>query len=168
MNREAEAGLLEIQAYVDGALSPEERSRVEARLIANAEDAELALQLKALSHLLKSSEPEAQVPVSREFYWSQIERSLRLSPISETSTPAAVNWLVVVSKWLRWAAPGFGIAAVAALLLVSKGQGWFGGHPASLGLNHEVETSSEDTVAFTFRSENAGMSVVWVAGRHDF
>ena len=155
---------LELQAYVDGELSPEDRRRVEAVLLEDPESREWVSALGGVSKLIRSGEPEVFLSESREFYWSAIEREIRRAAVPARQPWGIAGWLRV-HGWLRWAIPA---VAAGVMLLIFQPSIWRSSSVAVLSLNREVELESEDSVAFTFRSEHSGMSVVWVKGRHDF
>lgn len=146
---------MKLQAYLDGELSAGERAEVESRLKQDPSLRELEAELRMVSHALKEADPVVSVPVSREFYWNQIERRIAV----EASTAPASE--VAASDWLGWlrrlAIPLSGVAAACLMLMASLKQG---GLPVSI---HEVtESLLSETSAVTFRSEAEKVTVVWL------
>ena len=156
INHETE---LKLQAFLDGELSPGEAKAIADLLESDAGAQGLYQELKVARSLLAGNELERKLPESREFYWSKIQRQIdrvestqAVGP-EESTTPA---W------WTRFLAPAGVLAAlavfVAVLLLSPEGGGTF----LSLDDSHEIETPLEETSSFSFRSEEAAMTVVWV------
>jgi anti-sigma factor RsiW len=170
MSADSKSKALQLQAFVDGELGAREREQVEALLSRDPEAASLVQALTGLRSLLKDGEAVVRMPISREFNWSQIQRQIEAQGTVE-ARGAAVGSRVVrptLVEWLRWAVPCLGVGALAVFLVTTQFSGGTARPDAVLGLNHEVETEAGDTVAFTFRAESAGMSIVWVDGHHDF
>lgn len=159
--------VLDLQAYVDGEVSAEERRRVEALLERDPGAQSLTGSLRGIRDLVRSGEPEVRLTESREFYWAAIERGIRREAVANPE-PRNFADLLRAHGWLRWALPALGVAAAGVMLMVLQPARWRPATVAALSLNHEVESESDDSVAFTFRAEHSGMSVVWVQGRHDF
>lgn len=158
---------LGLQAYVDREISARERCRVEAVMLKDPKARDLVRSLGGISELIRAGEPEACLTESREFYWSAIERQIRREAVVSQDSRGFACW-VRGHGWLRWALPALGAVVVGVLLLVLQPSGWRSATVAALSLNREVESVSEDTSTFTFRSVHSGMSVVWVQVRQDF
>lgn len=146
---------IKIQAWLDGELAGSEAESVE-RLIAQDADARaLVAELRWTRSALAQGELEREVPESREFYWSKIERAIGAT---ETDKPAVSNrpWVGLI---LRWFAPAGIVAALALFFVVpilrqSHQQPWVAGA--------EIESPLNDVGSITFRSEAEGMTIVWV------
>src|SRR6185503_19721543 len=94
-----------------------------------------------------------------EFYWSKIQRQIdRLeSTRSDGLTePDTARW------WPRFLAPAGVLAALAVFVVVALRNPEGGGTFLALDDSHEIETQLEETSSFSFRSEEAAMTVVWV------
>ena len=163
MNHETE---LKLQAYLDGELSPKEATRVAGQLAADAEAQALCAELRNTKASLAGNEPDLKLTESREFYWSKIAREIRRADGSETTKrrPVAASW------WLRWVAPITGLAVLVVMLtLVDRLSLSPQTNLARLGFDHEIESSSEESSAsITFRSDRAGMTVVWLQNRENY
>lgn len=154
---------LKVQAYLDNELSPGEARKV-AGLISSDRDAqELYSLLRATKELLDGNEPEVKLDESREFYWSKIQRQIQSA--QREPAPRAIRPL-----WIRLLAPLAGTAALFALLLTVM-------NPstnvvdrsveaiASRPIHGEVEDLAPDVSSVTFRSEEQGVTVVWLSDR---
>jgi anti-sigma factor RsiW len=140
---------LRLQAYLDGEL-PEAEAREIASLLARDREA-LALhtELRNTRKALVGSEIGVEVPESREFFWSKIEREIqRLEP----SQPEQVSipWFVRLRRLLVPVA-GVALLVVAGLFALNPQ-----GQPAT-----EMETN--DSGVFTYRNEAAGTTLVWLS-----
>lgn len=152
---------LKIQALVDGELSATEAQEVQQWLEHDAAAQALAAELRASREYLRGNEAPRTVPEARDFYWSKIAREIERAE-RETRIAPPVSKL---NQWLRWMVPVGGLTALAFLLVIN--QGTVTKQPSLLSLGHEIETTLEETSSITFRSESAGMTVVWVdTGRY--
>lgn len=152
---------LKLQAFLDGELEESALPAIGQLLKEDRSAKGLLEELRQTSNLFKANELSYQVPVSREFYWSQIERSIRSSVRSDPAPGSnASPWAWV---WKLFA-PAGALALLASLLLP------LGIHPRTYlalyedgdaaGINVHAEFPSSSFV--TYRSESEGMSVVWV------
>jgi len=140
---------LKVQAYLDGEL-PEAEAREVANLLARDREA-LALhtELRNTRKALVGSEIGVELPESREFFWSKIEREIqRLEPSEPASVP--VPWFARLRRLL---VPAAGVA----LLVVA---GLFALNPQGQTAT-EMETS--DSGVFTYRNDAAGTTLVWLS-----
>ena len=147
---------LNLQAYLDGELSAREE-RVVAELVAGDADAQkLLAELRFTKSALTGNELEAKVPETREFYWSKIEREIQR--VEATPATKGTHWF---TWWRRkyWI-PFSGFAVMLALLVGTASQLLF--HSSVL---EEIDNPSEETGAFTFRSDKERMTVVWLYDR---
>ncbi len=147
---------LKLQAYLDGEL-PETEAREIAKFLAQDQEAALLLgELKNTRQALKGSEIVVQLPESREFYWSKIEREIeRLEKPQRVEQKRPFIFLLQ-----RILVPVTGALAVAVFLGITL----FGNSGTALG---ETELATEDMGAITFRSESEGMTTVWLYDRGD-
>jgi anti-sigma factor RsiW len=145
---------LKLQAFLDGELPSAEAQAVAELLTGNSEANALFEELRTTRSLLSGNELQFKVPESREFYWSKIARGIERQERPEAATaPRGTPW------WVRFLVPVSALAALAVAVLVWRPsqRGWIG-----VAEGHEIETPLEETSSFTFRSESAGMTVVWV------
>ena len=144
--------LMELQAHLDGELSGRDAERVGAWLAQDKEAQLLRDELLNTRRLLVENQPEAKLPESRDFYWSQIQRAIeREEPSVARPTPSW--WLA----WRRLAAPLAGVAMIAMVTLFTVRE-----TDRSGSIYEETENPSEETGALTFRSESQRMTVVWL------
>jgi anti-sigma factor RsiW len=148
---------LKLQAYLDGEL-PEAEARDVAKLLAQDQETVLLLgELRNTRQAIKGSETIVQLPESREFYWSKIERE-----IERLDQPERVEQKrPFIFRLQRFLVPVSGAVAVAVFLgitLLNSGTG------TALG---ETELATEDMGAITFRSESEGMTTIWLYDRGD-
>lgn len=137
---------LELMALLDGAEERGRREAVEAWLKSEPDAAALRDELTWVSQALRSHEPVAKVPESRDFYWSQIQR--RIQAEAAKAAPAKPNRRL--SDWLSWLVPIAGVAAVTMLFTVHP---WQPGARTS-GLNEASAT--------TYTSETDGVTIHWI------
>jgi hypothetical protein len=155
MNLESE---LNLQAYLDGELSPRQARKVADSLANDQAAQQLLAELKMTKTALAGNEPEAKLPESHEFYWSKIQPEIqRLEQAQPQPVP---SWL---AAWRRMLAPVAGMALIAFLTVYSfrtyDALDDPRRHPAV------VENLSEHTGAYSFRSQSQNMFVVWVYDR---
>jgi anti-sigma factor RsiW len=149
---------LKLQAFLDGELSAREAEEVQ-RWLAKDQEAQLLLaELQNTNASLVGYEAEIKLPESREFFWSRIQREI------ERQTPAPVSKpSFSLAGWLQRhlvPASGLGVALLAILLVVQL-------HPASASQLGEMELSSNDMGAVTFRNQEEKVTVVWLYDRSD-
>ena len=150
---------LKLQSYLDGEL-PEAEAREVANLLARDKDAAaLFAELRDTRQSMKGFEVGVQLPESREFFWSKIERQIQAAeargPVSEE--------VPLLARLRRFLLPLSGVGAMAAalafLLLRS-------GTPDGTILG-EMELASKDMGALTYRSQSEGITMVWFYNRSD-
>ena len=139
--------LLDLQAYVDGELPEERRRQVEAALPADLDAQELVTGLRQLGTLIRAYEPTVTVPVTREFYWSQIRRQIEAEQPKAPAASAALGWL-------RWLIPAMGVAAVAVVVSTQQA-------PREITLAGG-DVTVVDVSSTVFRSESDGVTVHWI------
>ena len=140
--------LLDLQAYVDGELPEERRRQVEAALPADLDAQELVTGLRQLGTLIRAYEPTVTVPVTREFYWSQIRRQIEAEQPKAPAASAALGWL-------RWLIPAMGVAAVAVVISTQQ-------TPREITLAGGGDVTVVDVSSTVSRSESDGVTVHWI------
>lgn len=156
MNRDTQ---LKVQAYLDNELGSGDARSVSKLISSDRYTRELYQGLKATKELVVENEPIVQLPESRDFYWSQIQRRIAAAERQPAAAPLR-PW------WLRIMAPALGTAALFALLLTvvdtnkQKPVVVSQAARASAPL-HQLEQSS-DVSTITFRSDAEGVTVVWI------
>lgn len=152
MNEELQ---LKLQAYADDELS-ERDAREMADLLAKDADARALLrELKNTRTALADYEAEIRLPESREFYWSKIERAIRLQEKSPAPEPE-ISWM---ASWRRFLVPAGALAMLIMLgLLVSPRL-----HDSSQLADSESEFSLADSDAFTYHDYANGTTLVWLS-----
>ena len=156
INHETE---IKLQAYLDGELSAGEAKAIGDLLRSDAGAQELYQELRIAKSLLVGSELERRLPESREFYWSKIQRQIEREESTQAdglAVPTASRW------WTRFLAPAGVLAALAVFVAVALRSPERGRSFLALDDSHEIETPLEETSSFSFRSEAAAMTVVWV------
>lgn len=150
---------LELQAWVDGELSPADARRVAATVESDTGVRALAEELRMTKAFISANEPENKLADTREFYWSQIRRQIESSEAA--SVPAAgFSWQQL---WHRIATPVSGLALVAVLALGSFNllrQPGLDSLPGNQVV--EVEDLSEDINSISYHSQSENMFVVYV------
>ncbi len=151
MNEEQQ---FKLQAFLDGEL-PEDEARDVVALIARDEAAKaLHAELKNTRKALKIAETNVQLPESREFFWSKIEREIqRLEPVK-----SVVPTVSLFEKLRRLLVPMGAMAALVLVGLFTYNQLGLGGLPHST----ETDLAMADTDGFTYRDYSAGMTLVWL------
>src|SRR5262245_51836659 len=153
---------LKVQSYLDNELSPGEARKIAAMLSLDREAQELYSHLRSTKDLIRAHEPEAKLSDSREFYWSKIQRQLQAVQREPARQPTPF--------WIRLLAPLAGAAALAFLLVSVINPGTqvvkrSGEDLAARPLHGEVEDLAPEMSSVTFRSEEHGVTVVWLSDR---
>ena len=145
---------LKFQAYLDGELPEREMRSIADRLARDPDAAALMTELRQTREALSGFEKGVQLPESREFYWSKIQREIQRqdAPARESARPNALA--AGLRLWLR---PAMAFALVTVLGLVLTKELW----PA--GSFHPAVTSLEDAGAFTYHDYKAGITLVWLS-----
>ena len=155
---------LKLQALLDGELSAGDATRIGDLVARDPEARSLIEELKATRTLLHGNEPDLQVPEGREYYWSKIRRQIELE---EQRAAMADGGEGVPAWWLRFLAPAGVLLALAVFIAVSLRSPEGGPPVLAMDDGHEIETPLEETSSFSFRSEAAAMTVVWVDSHHN-
>ena len=150
---------LKLQAYLDGELSAGEAKAVADLLGRDAGAQALYQELRIGRSLLAENELERKLPELPEFYWSKIQSQIDRVESTQAdglTEPSTSHW------WPRFLAPAGVLAALAVFVAVVLRSPEGGGTFLALDDSHEIETPLEETSSFSFRSEAAAMTVVWV------
>ncbi|MEI6340988.1 MAG: hypothetical protein WCR07_03450 [Verrucomicrobiota bacterium] len=142
---------LDLQAYVDGELEPSRRSEVERVLAGDVEARDLVAALRSLGEVVRAHEPSERVPETREFYWSQVQRRIRLAEAADARQAAGASR---AAGWLRWLVPTLGVAAVVVVVSLNR--------RASGPVVEVASAGMDDAVGMTFRSDTDGITVHWL------
>ena len=153
---------LELQAYLDGELSPRQGRKVEARLAQDATAQSLFAELQMTKTALAGSELELKLPEGAAFYWSKIRSQIESCQQAPTPTRTPSDFL---AAWRRLLAPLAG-AALVAFLTVYTFKMYEGGEDSKYH-TAVVENLSEDTGTYSFRSQSENRFVVWVYDRSE-
>lgn len=150
--------ILKIQSHLDGELSEAESRDVTRLLATDPEARALAEELRSTQSMLRGGELARAVPESRDFYWSKIQRAIQAGEKAAAPRPAAST-----PFWLRFLASSGAIAALAVVLLsvnrITPGQPLL---PRPHSAAMIVDNNSDAVSTITFRSEEAGLTLVWV------
>jgi anti-sigma factor RsiW len=139
---------LKLQAHLDRELPEAEAREVANWLAQDREAVALFAELRNTRQAFVGLEVGIELPESREFFWSKIEREIRLQSKPETTArPSSL-----LSAWRRFLVPGGAVAALAVAALI-------GLHSGS-GVS-TVETAIADTAAFTYHDFSSGTTLVW-------
>lgn len=152
MNHERE---LKLMAYLDGELSSCESDEVDGWLRHDPQGRALLEELRSTRAALQANEPEHPLPVSPDFYWSQIARAIERDVRGAEPAAHRRPW------WAGWLAPA-GATAVTLALAVLAFQ-MVRQNPA-LGVGDEIATGEDGGDSITFRSEADAITVVWLGG----
>jgi len=144
---------LKLQAHLDGEL-PEAEAREVVKLLAQNQDAVLLhAELKNTRQALAGAEKPMQLPETREFFWSKIEREIaRLERVEPAGTKESF-----LATWRRLLVPLSAAAALAIIILAMLGG--FGGSSMA---ESEV-TSEDDSGGFVYRDDAGGTTLVWLS-----
>ncbi len=145
---------LKVQAYLDGELTDAEAREMAERLARDPEASALLAELRQTGAALKDFEAGLVVPESRDFYWSKVRREIERTdaPRAEPAkTTPALAWLY---GWLR---PAVAVALVMMVASLVIKQAW----PRTP--IHTAVTTLEDTGAFTYHDQDAGVTLVWLS-----
>ena len=154
MNTESQ---LKLQAHLDGELTGQDARQIADWAGKDGEARGLLAELQQTRALLRANEPARQVPESREFYWSKIEREiLRVEKAAERASVPTLPW------WRRYWAPLCAASAVCALMILTL-------NPVMLSRPgaEEFDNPLEEASTVTFRSEKEKTTVVWLVSQND-
>ena len=150
---------LKMQAYVDGELPAKEATQVARLVSADPEAQALLAELALTRSFMRGNEFDRPVPETREFYWSGISRAIQPGK-SAVRSPTRVR----AFPWIRIVAALGGAACLALAVFNAKKLGFsFVQHRPPAGAAEEVDNAFESATTITFRSEEEGLTVVWVS-----
>lgn len=144
---------LKLQAYVDGELSEREAREVETLLTSSSESRGLIAELKNTRAALEVFEVDIQLPETREFYWSKIQRAIARVDEVESASRVRVYW------WRKLLIPSGTFAALAAVVLLAVNLS----HSRHNSTVVTVETVLVDSGAMTYRDQGESMTLVWLS-----
>ena len=145
-----------LQAWLDGELSEAQAEQMRLLAAADPDAARLLAELRLAKAAVLEHERLTQVPESREFYWSKIERQIRAAAVPQNAANREAQDRVWPLLWRRWFSPLAAVAAVAAVLLVALNQ------PAPDGTLDNVSTTADGLEARTIRDKSTGMTIVFL------
>jgi anti-sigma factor RsiW len=145
---------LKLQAYLDGELPEREMRSLADRLARDEGAAALVTELRQTREALSGFEEGMQLPESREFYWSKVQREIQRQGAPPRESAKLNPILAGLRLWLR---PAMAFALVTVLGLVVTKELWPVGSP------HPAVTSLEDAGAFTYHDYKAGVTLVWLS-----
>ena len=147
---------LKLQAYLDGELPTREAAEVKAWLEGEPDGQALLAELRNTKAAMTEGEAELKLPESREFFWSKVQREIERQEKSAAVAPA-LSWVSWVRHHLVSVGGAVALTCVMGIMLLGTGGG-----PLS-----EVEMTSDDMGAYTFRDQQAKMTVVWFYDKSD-
>ncbi len=145
---------LKLQAFLDGEL-PEAEAKVVANWLARDREAvALAAELRNTRQAMTGFEVGIELPESREFFWSKIQREIQRS---ETPAPehAPMPLFVLLRRLL---APATAVALFVLAGLVATNHF----RPLNSRVSR-METALADSGAFTYHDYSAGTTLVWLS-----
>jgi anti-sigma factor RsiW len=146
---------LNLQAFLDGELPEGEARKVAAWLARDAEATALSTELRNTRRALAGFETNPELPETREFYWSKIEREIRRLEPMETPV-RTVSFLARLRRVLVPVCTG--VALAIAVLVASMQFGLF--QPKN---RPETEMVAADAGTFTYYDYANGTTLVWVS-----
>jgi anti-sigma factor RsiW len=156
---------LKLQAFLDGELPEREALAVASQLAQDSESAALLTELRNTRKALKGFESDIELPESREFFWSKIERDIARFEQAESPAREPEPFF---AWWRRYLVPSGAFAALLLMAVVAVkqlnwpvGSGFLSQDEAQQSV--AVETAFNDTGAFTYRDQSAGITVVWLS-----
>ena len=145
---------LKLQALLDGELPVREAGQVAEWAAKDREAGALLEEMRNTREALAGFETGIQLPESREFFWSKVEREI-LRFETPAPKPTRAPLFTVLRRFL---VPASAVLVVlAATLMVIRPAGPFGGTVGA-----EIETALPDSGAFTYRDYSAGTTLVWL------
>ncbi len=139
---------LKLQAFLDGELPPAEASQVESWLARDREATALLAELRNTREAMGGFEVGVQLPESREFFWSKIQREIQPS-VPPAPEPAAAPFFALLRRWLLPTAAAAALAITVLLAIPSA--------------RSSAEMSVADSGAFTYHDFSAGATLVWLS-----
>lgn len=153
MNHEQQ---LQLQSYLDGELSDREARKVTQLLAQNEEARNLFSELQFTKTALVENEPVFKLPETREFFWSKIQRDIRVAeaaPVQTSSGSPVFAWLHRYLMPVSLAA----VVAIAGIFALSQTKPVQSAY--SIG---EIEALNGEMDSISFRSEAERMTVIYL------
>ena len=146
---------LKLQAFLDGELPESEASKVANWLARDREAAALLEELRNTRGALAGFEAGIQLPESREFFWSKVQREIQRLE-TPASKPAPTPLFGLLRRFLVPA------VALAVVLVGGVVLTWSNG-PLGRTATTGIETALSDAGAFTYHDDLAGTTLVWLS-----
>ena len=140
---------LKLQAFLDGELPEGEASKVTNWVARDREAAALLEELRNTRGALAGFEAGIQLPESREFFWSKVQREIQRLEARDP-IPAPTSFF---APWRRFLLPASALALALVVGVVLL-------RPAT---TPGIETALADAGAFTYRDYSAGTTLVWLS-----
>ncbi|HYG34097.1 MAG TPA: hypothetical protein VEC99_04905 [Clostridia bacterium] len=140
---------LKLQAYLDGELPEGEAREVADWLARDRDAAALLAELRQTQEALTGFEADIKLPETREFFWSKIEREIQFQDRPVRKPDSILTRLARVRRFL---VPTVGLAVVLIAGLLTTWRS-----------HDSIETSLEDSGAFTYHDYAAGTTLVWLS-----
>ncbi|MCU0789247.1 MAG: hypothetical protein MUC91_13870 [Verrucomicrobia bacterium] len=145
--------LLKVQAFVDGELPEAEQAQMAALASRDPDVNALIKELKQTRQALAGYDEKRELPESREFYWSQIQRRIGTLPV-DMPEPRPPSLMATLARWL--------VPATCLAALVAVGFMVFGGRQASDdGVSWQA--AYDGVNAFTYRDYDEGTTLLWLS-----
>ena len=146
---------LKLQAFLDGELPEGEASKVADWLARDREAAALLEELRNTRGAMAGFEAGVQLPESREFFWSKVQREIqRREAPAPKSAPTPL--LALLRRFLV-PASALAVILVAGAVLIRPAGPFDHAHTAG------IETALADAGAFTYHDYSAGATLVWLS-----
>ena len=146
---------LKLQAFLDGELPEGEANKVADWVARDREAACLLEELRNTRGALAGFEAGIQLPESREFFWSKVQREIqRREAPAPKSAPTPL--LALLRRFLV-PASALAVILVAGAVLIRPAGPFDHAHTAG------IETALADAGAFTYHDYSAGATLVWLS-----
>ena len=146
---------LKLQAFLDGELPEGEASEVASGWPGTVRRRPCWRSCATRARPWRGSKTGIQLPESREFFWSKVEREIQRleTPAPE---PARTPFFALLRRFL---VPASALALVfTATVMLIRPAG-----PSGRTAAAEIETALADSGAFTYRDYSAGTTLVWLS-----
>ncbi len=141
---------LKLQAFLDGELSEAETKEAVNWLAKDREAVALLGELRNTRQAMVGFEIGVELPESREFFWSKIQREIEAqAPAPALAQPAPS----LASILRRFLAPATAVAVLGIAMIVAF-------RPSAV---LPAETALADPSAFTYHDFSAGATLVWLS-----
>lgn len=147
---------LKLQAYLDGELTDREASAVKDWLTKDAEGQALFFELRNTKAAMAGGEVELKLPETREFFWSKVHREIERRERAVVAV-SKINWLAWLRHHLVSVAGATLLTCIVGMLLLRGGAGPLG----------EMEVASDEMGTYTYRDQQAKMTLVWFYDKSD-